>query len=77
METHREYLEAFTQHFYEAIMRLVENAMQKNLKLSNDPVYVEVLQHLNACASSCKVFQGREDIVDEIKVTILLLDPYK
>ena len=71
METHKEYLEAFTQHFYEAIMRLVENAMQKNLKLSNDPVYVEVLQHLNACASSCKVFQGREDIVDEIKVTCL------
>ena len=70
METHREYLETFTQHFYTAILALVDAAMAKNERLSSDPVYVEVLQHLNACANSCKVFQGREDIVEQIKVML-------
>ena len=73
METHREYLEAFTKHFYEAIMGQVDAAMIKNKKLSSDPVYVEALQHLNACANSCKVFQGREDIVEQIKVSQFIL----
>ena len=73
METHREYLETFTQHFYTAILALVDAAMAKNERLSSDPVYVEVLQHLNACANSCKVFQGREDIVEQIKVMLFLM----
>jgi len=36
--------------------------MDKNEKLTSNPVYVEVLQHLKACYNSCKVFQGREEI---------------
>ncbi|WAQ94112.1 NWD2-like protein, partial [Mya arenaria] len=71
METHKEYIETFCQHFYDNVLRLVDNAMDRNEKLSSNPVYVEVLQHLKACYNSCKVFQGREDIVDRIKQYVL------
>lgn len=67
MESHSEYIKEFTSHFYKSIIEQVERAMMKHEKLSQDPVYTEVLQHSHACVNFCKVFQGREDIIDKIK----------
>jgi len=62
-ETHKEYLNNFTEHFHTSIKTLVDNAMEKHERFSSDPVFTEALQHLHACTQFCKVFQGREDIV--------------
>ena len=67
MESHSEYIKEFTGHFYKSIIEQVERAMMKHEKLSQDPVYTEVLQHSHACVNFCKVFQGRGDIIDKIK----------
>lgn len=66
-ETHAEYLKNFMEHFYSSVTRLVDEAMAKYEKLSSDAVYTEQLQHLHACNNSVKVFQGRENIVNQIK----------
>ena len=65
-ETHKEYLIQFQEHFFKNIIYLVDKAMEKYEKLSSDPVFSESLQHLHACLKFCKVFQGREDIVERI-----------
>lgn len=66
-ETHASYLAEFTDNFHRSIMRLVDEAMAKHERLSSDPVFTEALQHLHKCVQFCKVFQGREDIVDKIQ----------
>ncbi|KAJ8313494.1 hypothetical protein KUTeg_008055 [Tegillarca granosa] len=66
-ETHAAYLAEFTDNFHRSIIRLVDEAMAKHERLSNDPVFTEALQHLHKCVQFCKVFQGREDIVDKIQ----------
>ncbi|XP_060597437.1 NACHT and WD repeat domain-containing protein 2-like [Ruditapes philippinarum] len=71
IKIHKEYIETFCQHFYSNVLRLVDDAMTKNEKLSTNSVYVEVLQHLKACYNSCKVFQGREDMVTMIQQYVL------
>ncbi|XP_069111532.1 NACHT and WD repeat domain-containing protein 2-like [Argopecten irradians] len=70
-DTHKDYLENFTNHFHTSIAMLVDNAMAKHERLSSDPVFTEALQHLHACTKYCKVFQGREDIVKKIEEHIV------
>ncbi|ESO82088.1 hypothetical protein LOTGIDRAFT_135306 [Lottia gigantea] len=66
-ESHGEYFNQFCDHFYHNVVRLIDNSMAKHEKLANDPVYSEPLQHLHACQQFCKVFQGREEVVEKIK----------
>ena len=66
-ETHLEYLNQFCQHFQLSILRLVDRAVVEDQKLSSDPVYREILQHLHACKNFCKIFQGREEVMGRIK----------
>lgn len=70
MESHSDYIKEFTTHFHTSILSLVERAMMQHEKLSQDPVYTEVLQHSHACVNFCKVFQGRQDIIDQIKAYV-------
>lgn len=70
MESHSEYIKEFTSHFHRSIIDLVERAMTQHEKLSQDPVYTEVLQHSHACVNFCKVFQGREDIIEKMKAYV-------
>ena len=65
-ESHKEYLRDFCEHFYSSVTDQVERAVEQSKKLSNDQVYGEVLQHLHACQSFCKTFQGREEVVERI-----------
>ncbi|KAL3831256.1 hypothetical protein ACJMK2_023030 [Sinanodonta woodiana] len=75
-DTHKEYLEKFCIHFYSSIIKLVDRAMNRHEKLSGDATYTETLQHLHACQNFCKVFQGREDIVDKIHHYIIGNSPH-
>lgn len=70
-DTHKEYLQKFTEHFHKSILNQVHQAMEKHERLSNDPVFTEALQHSHACNSFCKVFQGREDIVNQMQQYII------
>ncbi|XP_050388645.1 NACHT and WD repeat domain-containing protein 2 [Patella vulgata] len=70
-ESHGEYFNQFCEHFYNNVVRLIDNAMAKHEKLASDPVYSEPLQHLHSCQQFCKVFQGREEVVEKIKDYIL------
>lgn len=70
-ESHKEYLRDFCEHFYASITGQVDRAVEQSKKLSNDKIYGEVLQHLHACASFCKTFQGREEVVNKIQEYIL------
>jgi hypothetical protein len=66
--THVDYLEKFCEHFQDSVTELIERAVEASNRLSNDSLYSETLQHLHACHNSCKLFQGRDEIVDQIKV---------
>ncbi|CAG5115605.1 unnamed protein product [Candidula unifasciata] len=65
-ETHKDYFRTFCDHFYENVIRLVDNAMAKHEKLANDPIYLEPLQHLHSCRRYCQAFQGRDKILEKI-----------
>ena len=67
VDTHGEYISKFCKKFYEDVLDLVDRAVEKNTRLANDRLFSEVLQHLHACRSSCKIFQGREEVVDRIR----------
>lgn len=56
-ESHREYFDSFCDKFYTDVTRLIDRAMAKHVKLANDPVYNEPLQHLHACRNHCQAFQ--------------------
>ncbi|XP_071108697.1 NACHT and WD repeat domain-containing protein 2-like [Haliotis cracherodii] len=65
-ETHKDYFEQFIDHFYQNIIRLVDNAMSKHERLAGDVIYTESLQHMHACRMFCTVFRGREEVVERI-----------
>ncbi|XP_070184794.1 NACHT domain- and WD repeat-containing protein 1-like, partial [Littorina saxatilis] len=65
-ESHKSYFETFCEKFYGDVTRQIDNAMDKHVKLANDPVYNEPLQHLHACRNHVTAFQGREDVVEQI-----------
>ena len=71
LDSHKEYLRDFCEHFYTSVTDQVERAVEQSRKLSSDSIYGEVLQHLHACASFCKTFQGREEVVNKIHDYIL------
>lgn len=41
-------------------------ARERQEKLSNDIIYSETLQHLHACQQFCRMFQGREEVVERV-----------
>ena len=57
VESHKEYLETFCDHFHDSIIDLVDAAVEKSQRMSSDAVFSEVLQHLHAANNSCKIFQ--------------------
>lgn len=71
-ESHADYLAQFCDHFYKSITALVDRAMRKKSKFSNDPVFVEILQHLHMCEQMCRIFHGRESELDAIKRYVLV-----
>ncbi|XP_013421183.1 NACHT and WD repeat domain-containing protein 2 [Lingula anatina] len=70
-EAHAEYLKEFCEHYFNDIIRLVDQAMDRHEQLTSDSVYSDVLQHLHACETFCKVFQGREETVEKIHQYIM------
>lgn len=40
--------------------------MERQVKLSNDIIYTETLQHMHACQQFCRMFQGREEVVERV-----------
>ncbi|KAL8615116.1 hypothetical protein ACOMHN_054485 [Nucella lapillus] len=70
-ESHRAYFDQFCEKFYGDVTTQIDNAMAKHVKLANDPVYNEPLQHLHACRNHVSAFQGREDVVDQIQQYVL------
>ncbi|KAL8578635.1 hypothetical protein ACOMHN_007093 [Nucella lapillus] len=74
-ESHRAYFDAFCDKFYKDVTRLIDAAMAKHIKLANDPVYSEPLQHMHACRNHVSAFQGREDVVQMIRDYVLGSSP--
>ncbi|KAK7464547.1 hypothetical protein BaRGS_00037908, partial [Batillaria attramentaria] len=70
-ESHRQYFDTFCEKFYSDVTKLIDQAMAKHVKLANDPVYNEPLQHLHACRNHVSAFQGREDVVHQIRDYVL------
>lgn len=61
IESHREYIQQFINHFYKNITKLVDRAMRKEDSSAQGQIVTEILQHLHACNNSVKVFYGREE----------------
>ena len=57
--SHRAYFETFCEKFYNDVTNQISEAMAKHVKLANDPVYNEPLQHLHACRNHVSAFQVR------------------
>ena len=66
-ETHEEYLNDFINHFYKNVLRLVDRAMRKEDTSDQGKIVTEILQHLQACLTSVKVFYGRTNELDKLK----------
>ena len=43
-ETHGGYIKEFCDHFYNSILKLVDNAVRKNDELMTDRIYADILQ---------------------------------
>ena len=56
-ESHKAYFQAFCEKFYGDVTKQIDDAMAKHVKLANDPVYNEPLQHLHACRNHVSAFQ--------------------
>jgi len=70
-DTHDEYLSHFLAHFYRNITKLVDRAMRKEDSSAQGVIVTEILQHLQACTNSVKVFYGREESLDRAKEYIM------
>ena len=44
IDTHKDYIKDFCNHFDKSIKRLVDNAVKKNDELLNDRIYADILQ---------------------------------
>ena len=69
-ETHEEYLNDFINHFYKNVLKLVDRAMRKEDISDQGKIVTEILQHLQACNSSVKVFYGRVGELEKLKMYI-------
>ncbi|XP_076470740.1 NACHT and WD repeat domain-containing protein 2-like [Babylonia areolata] len=74
-ESHRAYFDAFCDKFFTDVTRLIDSAMAKHVKLANDPVFSEPLQHLHACRNHVSAFQGREHVVQQIRDYVVGSNP--
>lgn len=65
-EEHRQYLHEFGDTFYTGVKQLIDKAVQEELRLAHDDLYIEVLQHLTMAKERCSMFHGREDILEQV-----------
>ncbi|KAL3862495.1 hypothetical protein ACJMK2_008455 [Sinanodonta woodiana] len=66
-EDHKTYLESFAVTFYDSVVNLIDKAVQREHRLNQDEVYIEVLQHATMAVERCAIFHGREDILDSVE----------
>ncbi|OWF43078.1 NACHT and WD repeat domain-containing protein 2-like [Mizuhopecten yessoensis] len=65
-EEHSQYLCEFGDIFYTGVKQLIDKAVQEELKLAHDDIYLEVLQHLTMAKERCSMFHGREDVLERV-----------
>ncbi|XP_022102529.1 NACHT domain- and WD repeat-containing protein 1-like [Acanthaster planci] len=67
-EKHREYIKSFLDTFYTKMVNMVEIGISKEKLASlEDPLHQEILQHLSFCLTKCVGFQGRDDIIKNVR----------
>ncbi len=64
---HRDYLKDMCSSFYNIMTEQIQESVERNEELQQDPLVLEVLQHLHMCQARCKWFQGRQSILDQVK----------
>ncbi len=65
---HQQYLSQFLDVFYKKMVSMIDDAVTKEKDvLITNPLHDEILQHLSFCKTKCDGFQGREDILDQVK----------
>lgn len=67
LREHNKYLDEFSQTFYARIIDLIEKAILKQKIYPHNKLNNEVLQHLHFCKNFTRLFQGRNDVLEEIK----------
>lgn len=65
------YLMKFCKEFENKIISLIDRTVASMSSFENDDLYVEILQHLNACRGYVENFQGRKDVIESIKQYVL------
>ena len=65
---HQKYLSGFLDIFYKKLVSMIDAAAdnEKKEKITN-PMYDDILQHLLFCQTKCKGFQGREDVLKQVR----------
>ncbi|CAB3397348.1 unnamed protein product [Caenorhabditis bovis] len=66
VQYHAEYVRQFCSDFYTSITQMVDNAMEKHARF-RDPLFSEVLTHLNTSMSVSKMFFGRDEQLEYAK----------
>ena len=72
---HRDYVDTFTKHFLEEVMRLIDAGLviqsqgTENVKASEYYTsYTELLQHLHFCNLKCQTFRGRDTALERARI---------
>ena len=63
---HKQYLDSLCKEFYDKASKLIRQGGVKSSK-TYDEIVTEVLQHQHFAKIRCEVFEGREDVLDEIQ----------
>ncbi|TPP58913.1 hypothetical protein FGIG_08899 [Fasciola gigantica] len=65
------YLTKFCKEFESKVTSLIDKTVASMSSFENDDLYVEILQHLNACRAYVHNFQGRKDVIESIRQYVL------
>ena len=63
---HKEYLDGLCHDVFVKLQRMIEEGTNRQIELYDD-LTIEILQHFHLAKTRCGVFEGREDILSEIK----------
>ena len=67
---HKEYLETMCVDFEQKLKAMIQDgiAERKQQLDTGDSLYSEILQHTVFCQTKCRLFRGREDVLQVCKI---------
>ena len=69
--SNEDYLKKFCDSFYEKMKILIKQSMKGIENLVSAAMVVEVIQHLEMCRNRCKIFRGRENLIEQLRRYVL------